>query len=132
MVQQKTIKQLGIWLDHQQARMMEFIPNEDQVENRIITNLNLNDESGASQNENVVDNKEQRDQAAFYKKIAEKIVAFDEVILFGPTDAKLELLNIIKEDHHFDQIKIETQQADKMTDNQQMAFVRAYFSKQES
>ncbi len=130
MVQQKTVKKLGIWLDHQQARMMEFIPNEDQAENRIITNLNLNDESGASQNENVLHNKEQRDQAAFYKKIAEKIVTFDEVILFGPTDAKLELMNIIKEDHHFDQIKIETKQADKMSDNQQLAFVKAYFSKQ--
>ncbi len=30
---------------------------------------------------------------------------------------------------HFDKIKIETMQADKMTENQEHAFVRDYFSK---
>lgn len=124
----KVIRKLGIWLDHQQAHMMEYIPIESDTEMSSITNLHLNDEAGVSQNENVVHNKEQRDQAGFYKKLADKIVVFDEVILFGPTDAKLELLNILKEDHHFDKIKTETIQADKMSENQQMAFVKAHFS----
>ena len=113
----KVIKKLGIWLDHQQAHMMEYTPIESDTEMSSITNMHLNDEAGVNQNENVVHNKEQRDQAGFYKKLADKIVVFDEVILFGPTDAKLELLNILKEDHHFDKIKIETFQADKMSEN---------------
>jgi len=124
----KVIKKLGIWLDHQQAHMMEYTPIESDTEMSSITNMHLNDEAGVNQNENVVHKKEQRDQAGFYKKLADKIVVFDEVILFGPTDAKLELLNILKEDHHFDKIKIETLQADKMSENQQMAFVKAHFS----
>lgn len=124
----KVFKKLGIWLDHQQAHMMEYTPIQSDTEMSSITNLHLNDEAGVNQNENVVHKKEQRDQAGFYKKLADKIVVFDEVILFGPTDAKLELLNILKEDHHFDKIKIETLQADKMSENQQMAFVKAHFS----
>jgi hypothetical protein len=53
---------------------------------------------------------------------------YDEVILFGPTDAKSELYNLLKNDHHFDKIRIEVKPADKMTENQQQAFVKKYFS----
>ena len=37
--------------------------------------------------------------------------------------------NILKADHHFDKINIETRQVDKMTENQQHAFVKEYFCK---
>jgi hypothetical protein len=50
-------------------------------------------------------------------------------LLFGPTDAKVELLNILKADLSFSKIKIETMQSDKMTENQEHAFVKDYFSK---
>lgn len=75
-------------------------------------------------------NKEQQKQGEYYKKIGEAIKSYDEIILFGPTDAKLELYNLIKEDQQFSKIKIEVQQADKMTENQEQAFVRDYFTKQ--
>ncbi len=73
--------------------------------------------------------KEQQQHAAYYKKIGEVIKNYNEVVLFGPTDAKIELLNMLRTDHHFDKIKMETQQTDNMTDNQEHAFVREYFSK---
>ena len=74
-------------------------------------------------------NKEQHQQSDYYKQLGEIIKNYTEVILFGPTDAKVELFNILKADHHFAKIKIEFQQADKMTENQQHAFVKEYFSK---
>ncbi len=40
-------------------------------------------------------------------------------------------LNVLKADHHFDKINIETRQTDKMTENQQHAFVKEYFFKHE-
>jgi hypothetical protein len=49
------------------------------------------------------------------------------VILFGPTDAKIELFNLIKNNRQFEHIKIATLPADKMTENQQHAFVKDYF-----
>ncbi len=75
-----------------------------------------------------IHSKEQQQQKGYYKKLSEVISHYDEVILFGPTNAKSELFNIIKEDHRFANIKIEVKQADNMTSNQQLAFVRDYFS----
>ena len=74
-------------------------------------------------------NKEQHEQLAYYKAIAAVIKNYEEVLLFGPTDAKTELFNLLKADHHFDKINIETKHADKMTENQQHAFVKEYFFK---
>ena len=74
-------------------------------------------------------NKEQHEQSEYYKEIATVIRNYDDVILFGPTDAKVELVNILKADHHFVNIKIEVKETDKMTENQEHAFVSEYFSK---
>jgi hypothetical protein len=49
------------------------------------------------------------------------------VVLFGPTDAKKELLNLVKTDHLFEGIKIEVKNSDKMTEDQMHTFVRDYF-----
>ena len=59
----------------------------------------------------------------------EIIKKYDEVILFGPTDAKVELFNFLDEDSHFDEINIGVEDTDKMTENEQYAFVKGYFSK---
>ena len=79
--------------------------------------------------ESLMHNKEQHQQSEYYKKLGEEIRKFDEVIIFGPTDAKAELFNILKADHRFENINIEVKQADKMTENQKHAFVIEHFSK---
>ncbi len=78
--------------------------------------------------ENVIHNKENHQQSEYYKKLGEAIKNYDDVILFGPTNAKAELFNALRIDHRFEKIKIEVLQSDKMTDNQQHAFVKEYFS----
>ena len=74
-------------------------------------------------------NKEQHQQLEYYKSLAEAIKGYDEVVIFGPTDAKHELYNLLKKDSHFSKMIIEVADAGKMPDNQQQAFVRDYFSK---
>ena len=122
-------KQLGIWMDHSNAHLMEF--TADPIQTKIIQSKSTNHEKSHAlgKNENLMHNKEQHQQSDYYKKIGEAIKNYDQVILFGPTNAKAELLNILTEDHHFSKIKIEMKQADKMTEPQQHAFVRDYFSK---
>ena len=73
--------------------------------------------------------KEQHQHGAFYKKLGERIRKYKEVILFGPTSAKSELANILRDNPLFDSIKIDIESADKMTDNQSHAFVKKHFSK---
>lgn len=124
-----TTKKLGIWMDHANAHVMEF--TNDPIETKTITSKFTHEEKehSLSLNENLMHNKEQHLQGAFYKKLGETIRNYGEVVLFGPTDAKVELFNILKKDHLFSNVKIEIKQTDKMTENQQHAFVKDHFSK---
>src|SRR5688500_16136243 len=121
-------KKLGICMDHSNARLMEFttIDGEEKVVDSELTLLGKEHSVGSS--ENVIHNKEHHQQSEYYKKLGEAIKNFDDVLLFGPTTAKSELLNVLRTDHRFEKIKIEVHQSDKMTDNQQHAFVKEYFS----
>lgn len=125
-----TAKKIGIWMDHSNAHLTEF--TEDPITTTTLTNdfTHQDKENSLGRSENQMHNREQQEQAAYYKKLGEVIKKYEEIILFGPTDAKVELLNAINKDHRFANIKISVKQADKMTRNQQHAFVKKYFSKQ--
>ena len=123
-----TAKNLGIWMDHSNAHLME-LTTHPIITKTIESKFNHESkEQSIGKSEHLMHNKEQHQQSEYYKKLGEIIIQYDDVILFGPTDAKVELLNILKANHRFAKIKIETQQADKMTENQQHAFVIKYFS----
>jgi stalled ribosome rescue protein Dom34 len=75
-------------------------------------------------------NKEQHQQNEYYEKIGEEIRKYDNVLLFGPTNAKSELYNILKKNHLFNDIKITLQQTDKLTAHQKIACVKDFFINQ--
>ena len=124
----KISKKLGIWMDHSCAHLMEFA--NEPIETKNIESKFTHQEKVDSleKSESLMHHKEQHQQLEYYKKLGNSIRNYDEVILFGPTDAKVELFNILKADHNFAKIKIESRQADKMTENQEHAFVREYFT----
>ena len=123
-----TAKKLGIWMDHASAHLMEFTVDPIHTKTIELASGHERKEHGF-QNEIMMHNKEQHQQSDYYKKLGAVIRMYEDVILFGPTDAKVELLNFLKGDQHFSKIKIAIQDADKMTENQQHAFVKDYFSK---
>jgi len=120
---------LGIWMDHQDAHLMEF--TTDPIETKTIESkfTHQEKEQTLGRSENLMHNKERHEEADYYKELGEIIRNYNDVLLFGPTDAKVELFNVLRKDHRFADIGIEIKQADKMTENQQHAFVKAYFSK---
>jgi hypothetical protein len=124
----KSTKNLGIWMDHSNAHLIELTAHP--LETKIISSAftHLDKESTLGKSENVMHNKEQHMQSEYYKKLIDVIKDYEEVVLFGPTDAKVELYNVLKNDHRFSKTKVEVKQSDKMTENQKHAFVRAYFS----
>jgi hypothetical protein len=127
-----TENKLGIWMNHTTANLIEFtvLPMTTHTLTSAFTHEEKED--ALSKSEHIMHNKEQQQQDAFYKQLAKAIKPYTDVLLFGPTDAKVELSNLLKADHHFDNIKIHTMQADKMTEPQQHAFVRDYFTKHKS
>jgi hypothetical protein len=125
----KDIKQVGIWMDHSNAFLLEMVNNTIET-NRVVSELSDPEaEFNFYKGEKLVHKKEQHLQLSFYRKLGEIIKKYQEVVLFGPTDAKNELLNLIKTDHLFEDIKIEVINSGKMTESQMQTFVREYFKK---
>jgi len=123
----KKIKQMGIWMDHSNAFLME-LANNKIVESIIVSEFTQQGkEKSMEKSEKFANNKEQQQQSSYYKKISGIIRNYQEVLLFGPTDAKNELLNLVKADHLFDNIKIEVKNSDKMSAMKMQDFVKEYF-----
>ena len=118
---------VGVWLDHSIAHIIE-LNAEVIVKSSINCDFTHEEkEYSLSKNENLMHNKEQHQQSYYYNKIIDAVKDYKQIVLFGPTTAKNELVNLLKADHHFDKTKIDLVSADKMTDNQQYAFVRNHF-----
>ena len=122
-----TTKQLGIWMDHSVAHLIKLTNGsietntiESQPEIQADQQIVYKDESHSL-------NKEKGQLTAYFRKLGDLILEYDDVILFGPTEAKNELLNVLKENHLFDKIKIEVETADKMTEIQMTDFVKEHF-----
>jgi hypothetical protein len=126
-IEMKKTKQLGIWMDHSIAFLLE-VTNDTIVEKSVTLGLTLPEkEYDLNKNETLIHNKEQQQQSIYYKKLSDIIKNYQDVVLFGPTDAKNELLNLLKVDHLFENIKIEVKHSDKMTSKQMHDFVKEYF-----
>jgi hypothetical protein len=122
-------KQVGIWMDHASAHLM--VLTNGKMETKIIESKFTHEEKKDTlyKGEKAMHHKEEHEELAYYKAIGAEVRQYEEVLVFSPTNAKTELLNLIKADHLFDKIDIETRQADKMTENQQHVFVNEYFFK---
>ena len=118
---------LGIWMDHASANIIEY--PSDSKEIKTIESEFTHDEKELtlSKSERMMHNKEQHEQKDYYRKLGELIIKYDDVILFGTTDAKVELFNYIRKDNRYANIKVEIEKTDKKTENQQRAFVKEYF-----
>lgn len=116
-------------MDHSMAHITEF--DSEVQETKIITSdFTFQDRVATLQrSESEMHHKEQQKQATYYKNLAQIIKGFDEVILFGPTNAKWELYNELKENHQFDSIKIEVKNTDKMSTKEQHNFIDDYFKR---
>ena len=127
----KTLKKIGIWMDHSVAHLIEFSSEIKATKTIQCDFTNMDKVETLQRGEKEMHHKEQQKQASFYKDIAAEIKNYNEVLLFGPTDAKMELFNSLKKNHLFESIKIDCKTADKMTDKEQHLFVKEYFKRHE-
>ena len=120
-----TNKNLGIWMDHSTAHLIYENANKNHAINSEFTSDTK--EEALSKRESLMHNKRQQLHEAFYKEIADEILKYSHVLLFGPTNAKVELHNFLGKDLHFKDIQIDFAASDKMTDNEKDGFVKRYF-----
>ena len=120
-------KKLGICMDHSTAKLIPFPINIDLDQTIHCSFTHQAKEEAMQKGESAMHSKEQGAQNDYYRTLAAIIRDYDEVLLFGPTDAKTELYHTFEHNNIFADIKVEIRQADKMTENQQHALVRQYF-----
>ncbi|SFF09649.1 hypothetical protein [Sunxiuqinia elliptica] len=131
-MEMKSLKQLGVWMDHSKANIMEY-SNEEVISISLkLTPAFSEQVQNLKMNESLIHNKEQNKQNDFYSKLGDIINDYNEVLLFGPTNAKSELFNRLKDDLQFKKIKFEIRVTDKLTENQQRAFVKDFFRERET
>jgi len=120
-------KKLGIWLNHAHAHLIEF-SDEAKATRTISADFDEQDKNETlHRSGSEMHNKQQHKQMAYYKKLSAIIMDFGEVLLLGPTEAKIEFMNYLRKDRLLDGIKIEVLNDLKMSDNQQHDFVTEYF-----
>ena len=121
-------RKLGIWMDPSTAHVMEFAAYPIVTKTILLSVDPAEKNYGFGKNEIMMHNKEKHRQKEYYNKLGDVIKQYSDVILFGPTEAKVELFNRLTKEPAFDNTRIKIEHADKMTENQQHAFVRDYFT----
>ncbi|MEI6021211.1 MAG: hypothetical protein WCR21_08780 [Bacteroidota bacterium] len=118
---------IGIYMDHAKAELIEYTQKHHAAESIASTFTHDVKATSIGKSEQLMHNKEQHSQEAYFKKIGESILKHQHVLLFGPTEAKTELKNALEKDHHFKDIVLTIRDSNKLTPNQKQAFVNDYF-----
>jgi len=115
-------------MDHSMAEFIDInIPaNNHSISSKFTFEMK---EEVLNRSEKTMHNKLQQLEEAYYKEIGDQILKYDHVLLFGPTNAKTELYNLLKEDLHFKDIKMDIASTDQISDNEKTAFVKKHFEK---
>jgi hypothetical protein len=125
----KTKKQIGVWLDNKIAQVMKGGNEQQTTSKNILSDFTRQQKNYyLNKNENVMHNKERHEQAKYYKEIEDAIKGNDEILIFGPTKAKDELANLIKNNPFFESAKVEVKSSDKMTEDEREEFVQRHFN----
>jgi hypothetical protein len=120
-------RRLGVWVDYSDAHLMEFKTNV--IELNTIESTFTHQEKTEEEDERKRLSKEKKKHNKFYKDLSETIKYYDEVVIFGPSDSKKELANILASDDKFSNIKIDFEETGNLTENQQHNFVKEHFLK---
>ncbi|RDI56160.1 hypothetical protein [Flavobacterium glaciei] len=116
---------IGIWMDHSIAYLMEFEtkPFEIQI---IECDFTLDEKNRNPHKKETIISDVKR-KYKYYNQIGNAIMHYDKIILFGPSEAKIDFFDTLSEDERFYKLKIEIKETDKMNVNQQREFINKYF-----
>lgn len=121
----KNINQIAIWMDYSVAYLMEFKtkPFEIQI---IVCEFTV-DEKKRNPYKKETTNSNLKRKHKYYNQIGNAILNYDKIILFGPSEAKIDFFDSLSEDERFYKLKIEIKETDKMNLDQRHAFISEYF-----
>lgn len=122
----KTKRKLGIWMNRSIAHLME-ISHEPFEVTTIESDLEILEDKVAMKKV-LPPSKVKQLQLKYYNNIRKSIQDFYYVVIFGPTDAKRELFDLLAEDENLTKVKVEIKETDEMNAREKHEFVQKYFS----
>jgi hypothetical protein len=123
----ETTKKIAIYMDHFVANIFEYNNSAEAIKTIKSDFNHFEKEKILQKGESHLHNKEQDMQQDFYSKLRNELLSYNSVLLFGATNAKTELLNILQADAKFLNVEFTLKNTDKLTENQQIAFVNDCF-----
>lgn len=130
------MKKVGIWIDHRTAVVVTIEDGKESIrtiEGEADRQPKAAGRSGnptkwgpqAAVNEHRVAEHYRHQVAVFYKEVIKSIGTVDQLLVMGPAQAKLEFADELKKVADLRQVPLKVETADKMTDPQIAARVRA-------
>jgi len=129
---------VGIWIDHEKAFIVSIAGGEVTI-NNIVSNVDGHIRlSGGSRSstpygpqegpsEGRREERRRQKLRQYYKKIISIISDADKILIFGPGEAKTELMKEMRRSKELSSRIVGTQTTDKMTERQIKAKVRRFF-----
>lgn len=121
----KKTNQLGIWMDHSVAYLMEFTTKPFEIQTIVCEFTMEEKKRNPFKKTKPISNIKKKYN--YYNRIGNAILNYDKIILFGPSVAKIDFFDLLSEDDRFYKLKIEIKETDKMNVYQQHAFINEYF-----
>ncbi|MCD6544026.1 MAG: hypothetical protein J7K34_05910 [Flavobacteriaceae bacterium] len=134
------MKYVGIWIDLKEANII-VIEDKQVKQKTILSNIETRERiEGESKafgrfgdqylnNEKTKKNKIDKLTKSYLKNVIDSIKKADKILIFGPAQIKIKLGNLIHDDPNLSIKLDEIQNADQMTANQKVAYVKTYFKK---
>lgn len=128
----------GIWIDSKNAYIVSLSGNEANlsiVSSGIEGVIRIEGEGKEygrfgdqyTTLENKQENRKMHEIADYLSEVIEKVKSADEIVVFGPAQMKIELEKQIKENQPLAKKLLEVVSADRMTENQIIAWVKDYY-----
>jgi hypothetical protein len=114
-----------VWIDHREARIFHF--NREQAEERVLRadrpDVQVHHKAGA------IGSGKAEDDRSFLDAVAQALADAGEVLIVGPSGAKLDLVRCIERRHRELRDKlVGVESLDHPTDAQLVAYARSYFA----
>ncbi len=133
------MRNVGVWIDQKEANIITLV-NEDAIKTKTIysdveTRIRVEGEKkqfGRFGDQYLVDEKGKKNRIEEYttrylNKVVDELKSADQILVFGPAQTKKRLEKLIFSDQNLTQKLKEIKVSDNMTDNQKIAYVKAYF-----
>jgi hypothetical protein len=135
----KDKKYLGIWLDHSKAHLIESENKDTKIETLLSgysKQMRIEGEkpAGIRLGNNRSTNNEYSEHHRkiemlmhYYKILTDRVKRYDETVLFGPTNAKVELFDLLLKDSKTTHVHLHREDCSRMSEHEMADFVKDYF-----